>query len=189
MKKSATAKRKASNEPAFAPATIKAADLEQYDLTMLMQFYWMLRRSIDDFCALTGAGRYTRPMFTLVDRRFVSPLDRAVDACHAAIKARKPEDRFKIEERNALLYDHAINFDASDEEKRAILAEALVANLSKIKTEIPRFRKSKFGDAGELHESMDGDKTIWRQWIPAKDLKRLKERQAAAKRKRKVAKA
>jgi hypothetical protein len=74
----------------------------------------------------------------------------AVDACHAAIKARKPEDRFKIEERNALLYDHAINFDGSDEEKRAILAEALVANLSKIKTEIHRFRKSKFGEGGEF---------------------------------------
>jgi len=35
----------------------------------------------------------------------------------------------------------------------------------------------------------DGNKVIWRSYTPAKELKRLKERQAAAKRKRRAAKA
>jgi hypothetical protein len=53
-------------------------------------------------------------------------LDRAIEVCHAAIKARKPEGQNETEHRHALLYDHASNFDGSDEEKLAILAEALL---------------------------------------------------------------
>jgi hypothetical protein len=91
----------------------------------------------------------------------------------------------------ALLYDHAINFDGSDERKRAILAEAMLAIPipDSIESEVIRFPKTKFGEGGELHEVKDGNKVIWRSYTAAKELKRQKERQAAAKRKRKAAKA
>src|SRR5688572_25141455 len=150
---------------------------------MLMQFYWRLRRSIDDFGGLTAGGKHAESMFTLVDRRFVSPLDRSVDICHAAIKAQQPEGGNETEQRSVLLYDHAINFDGSDEEKRAILAEAMLAIpiSDSIKSEVIRFPKTKFGEGGELHEVKDGNRVIWRSYTPAKELKRQKERQAAAK--------
>jgi hypothetical protein len=143
--KSATAKK--ATELAFAPATIKATDLEQYDLTMLMQLYRTLRRSIDDFGGLTAGGKHAESMFTLVDRRFVSLLDKSIDVCRAAIKARKPQGRNETEQRHALLYDHAINFDGSDEEKRVILAEAMLAIpvSDSIKLEVSASRKPNSG--------------------------------------------
>jgi hypothetical protein len=54
-----------------------------------------------------------------------------------------------------------------------LLAGAMLAIPSKLKSETVRFRKSKFGDGGEMHTLKDGNKIIWRQWTPAKELKRL----------------
>jgi hypothetical protein len=87
-----------------------------------------------------------------------------------------------------LLYNHAIGFDGSDEEKRAILAAALLAVPApdSFKSEVIRFPKTKFGEGGELHEVTDGGKVIWSSYTPAKELRRRRE---AEKAKRKAAKA
>jgi hypothetical protein len=176
MKRKPTKARNALKGLPFAPAVIKPADLKSYDLTMLMQLYGTLSGCIDAFGGLTAGGAHAEPMFTLVDRRFVSPLDRALDTCHTAIKAIKPKDGPQTEKRAALLYQHALRFDGSDEERRQILAGAMLAIPipASFKSETLRFRKSKFGDGGEMHIIKDGEREIWRQWTPAKELKQRK---------------
>jgi hypothetical protein len=79
-------------------------------------------------------------------------------------------------------------YDGSDKERGLILAEAMLAIpvSPSIKSETIRFRKSKFGEGGELHIVKDGDRDIWRQWTPASKLKQLKRQ---AKQKQKAAKA
>jgi hypothetical protein len=188
MKRKPTNARNALKAPPFAQAVIKPADLKAYDLTALMQFYWTLRHCIDALSKLTDSAAHAAPMFTLVDRRFVSPLDHALDACQAAIKAAKPKDGRPTELRAALLYDHALQFDGSDEERRAILASAMLAIPPDVKSEVLRFRKTKFGEGGELHtiKDKDGKHIIWRHWTPASKLRELRSQ---AQQKRKAAKA
>jgi hypothetical protein len=186
MKRKLTKARKALRGPPFALATITVDDLKAYDLTALMQLYWTLSGCIDAFGELTEGGAHAEPMFTLVDRRFVAPLDRALDACHAAIKAAKAESGDQTERRAALLYQHALRFDGPDDERRQILASAMLAIPPSVKSETLRFRKSKFGEGGEMHTITDGNRVIWRQWTPASKLKELRSQ---AQQKRKAAKA
>jgi hypothetical protein len=42
------------------------------------------------------------------------------------------------------------------------------------KSETVRFRKSKFGEGGELYIVKDGEQEIWRQWTPASKLEQRK---------------
>ena len=108
----------------------------------------------------------------------------ADDACHAAIKAIKPEDGHQTERRAALLYQHALRFDGSDEERRQILARAMlvIPIPASFKSETLRFRRSKFGDGGEMHTLRDGKHIIWRQWTPSDKLKhQAKQKRDAAK--------
>jgi hypothetical protein len=174
MKRKQTKARKVLKGPPAAPPVIEPADLKAYDLTMLLQLYWTLSGCIDAFGKLTEGGADAEPMFTLVDRRFVAPLYNALESCHSAIKAVKPESGGEAERRAALLYDHALRYDGSDDERRQILAGAMLAIPSKLKSEIIRFRKSKFGEGGEMHVIRDGEREIWRQWTPASELKQRK---------------
>jgi hypothetical protein len=76
----------------------------------------------------------------------------------------------------------ALRYDGSDEERRAILAGAMLAIPvpASFKSETIRFRKSKFGEGGELYTLKDGEQEIWRQ--PATKLKQRKaQRKPAAK--------
>jgi hypothetical protein len=59
---------------------------------------------------------------------------------------------------------------------RAILAGAMLAIPlpASFKSETIRFRKSKFGEGGEMHIIKDGEREIWRQWTPASKLKQRK---------------
>jgi hypothetical protein len=88
----------------------------------------------------------------------------------------KPESGDQTERRAALLYDHALCYDGSDDERRAILAGAMLAIPvpASFKSERIRYRKTKFGEGGELQIVKDGDRTIWRQWTPASKLKQRK---------------
>jgi hypothetical protein len=112
------------------------------------------------FSELTEGGAYAEPMFALVDRRFVTPLGHALDTCHTAIKVSKPKDGHHTEERAALLYEHALRFDGPDDERRAILAGAMLAIPipTSFKSETERFRRSKFEEGGEMHIIKDGER-------------------------------
>jgi hypothetical protein len=57
----------------------------------------------------------------------VAPLDKALFACQSAIKATTPKDPRGVELRAALLYEHALRFDSTENERRIILAQALMA--------------------------------------------------------------
>lgn len=58
-------------------------------------------RSLADLSRLTDYGE---PFDFLVQNKIVGPLDRALHACHKAVKAYKPEDKQRAKKRAALLY-------------------------------------------------------------------------------------
>jgi hypothetical protein len=190
--KSATTKRQASKPRKSWPGPLTQAELLKGSLPRLVHLYRQLEASVSRYIDLSEPPD---PLDYLVQNQITVPLERALLACAKAIKASKPNSPSQIEMKAALLYDHALNFEGTDNERRAILAEAMLAIpiSDSIKSEVIRFPKTKFGEGGELHEVTDGGKVIWRSYTPARELKRRKERQAAAdvkaKRKRKAAKA
>ncbi len=170
------------------PGPLTQTELLKGSLPRLVHLYRQLEAAISRFIDFTEPPD---PLDFLVQNQVTVALERVLLACAKAIKASKPNGPDQIEMRAALLYDHALSYEGSDNERRAILAEAMLAIPipDSIKSEVIRFPKTKFGEGGELHEVKDGNKVIWRSYTPAKELKRLKERQVAAKRKRKAAKA
>lgn len=157
-----------------APAPVEFHKLSLQKLIVLYDQFWT---SIAGLCRLTDYGE---PLDFYIQNRLVAPLDKALFACHDAIKAMKPEKGRQTEERAALLYQHALRFDGSDNERRQILAQGMLAIPASAKSERIRFRKSKFGEGVEMHIIKDGDREIWRQWTPASELKQIK-RQAKQK--------
>jgi hypothetical protein len=118
------------------PPLIRSAELLQFDMYSLMQFYRVLSDSIDALLSFDDDDRPgSDPLFKLVDSRLVVPLGRAQDACIRAIKAAEPKDRINRERRAALLFHHAVYFDTSDKETIAILTEALAAIASEPQSE------------------------------------------------------
>jgi hypothetical protein len=118
-----------TNKPKAGPPLIRSAELMQFDMYSLMQFYRVLSDSIEALLSFDDA------LFKLVDSRLVVPLGQAQDACIRAIKAAEPKDPIDRERRAALLFHHAISFDTPDKETIAILTEALAAVASEPQSE------------------------------------------------------
>jgi hypothetical protein len=121
------------------PAPFTLAEFLKAELPRLIRLYHQLWHSITDLLDLTDYGE---PLHLLISNHMAAPLYHALFACHAAIKATKPKDARETELRAALLYDHALRFDGSDNEKRSVLCEAVLA--------IPTGAKSKVERVGNM---------------------------------------
>jgi hypothetical protein len=123
-----------TSKPKAGPPLIRSAELMQFDMYSLMQFYRVLSDSIDALLSFDDDDPRD-PLFNLVDSRLVVPLGQAQDACIRAIKAAEPKNRTHRERRAALLFHHAVYFDTPDKETIAILTEALAAVASEPQSE------------------------------------------------------
>jgi hypothetical protein len=133
------------------PGPLTQAELLKGSLPRLVHLYRQLEAAISRFIDFTEPPD---PLDYLVQNQVTVALERVLLACAKAIKASKPDGPRQIEMKAALLYDHALNFEGTDKERRAILAEAMlgIPVSDSIKSELTRFPKTKLGEGGELHE-------------------------------------
>lgn len=117
-----------------------------------------------------------------IDHHMVAPLDRSLNAC---LEATKPEDGRETETRAALLYQHALRFDAPIDERRRILVEGLLAIPTSLKTEVHRFPKRVGG--GELTTMRQGRRIVWRSFARTDEVAQREAKAAKKADKRKVA--
>jgi hypothetical protein len=107
-----------------ARATLAQA-LAKTDLNTLMALYEQLYRAHDSFYCVPD---YDPALDVAVQNQVAWPLERALNACADALKRAKTKGSRETELRAALLYNHALRFDADNNKaRRAILCEALLA--------------------------------------------------------------
>jgi hypothetical protein len=136
------------------------AALYQAELPALIRLYEKLWEAIADFSSLTDFGE---PLDYPVQNEIVGALDMALFSCHSAIKAHKPKDDRKAEERLALLYQHALRFDSTEKERKEILAQALLAvSAAGVKSTVERL-----GDQ-DILTVKKGRRVIWQSLRPDK---------------------
>ena|GEM_PF-5130083 len=164
------------------PVPFTQAEFSKADLSSLIRLYRQLWQAIE---GLNGLTEYREPLNMLINHHMVATLERSLMACIEAINAAKPEDEHGTEDRAALLYEHALRFDAPADERRRILVEGLLAIPTGLKTEVYRFPKHVGG--GELTTMRQGRRIVWRSFARTDEVARREARAAKKADKRKVA--
>jgi hypothetical protein len=143
---------KTSKPPRAVPLT--QAEFLKADLSSLMRLYHQLSRSIEGLSDLTDYGE---PLDLMIQNHIAAPLERILFALHRVIKAFKPKNPHIIETRALLLYQHALRFDASDQDRRLILCEGLLA----IPVKPGKTKVERVGNV-EVHTVKQGNRIISR---------------------------
>jgi hypothetical protein len=135
---------------------VSVAMLAKCDLSFLLRFYRVLEPMTTALWELADYGE----LHLAINHQLVAPLETALEACHKAIEAAKPDEPTMAEARALILYQHARRSD-NDQEKLSALLDAFLAIPTKAKTTTERI-----GNA-EIVTVRQGRRIIWQSWRKA----------------------